>query len=124
MGKLPATFGSLLTLLPRACIRLVHAMARAVACELCAAGGAGRANEAASGLEELKALDVIVTGMQLERLIERGQAVAADVAARYAAAQQADAVTLAPIKRKKVTAARSCFGPCHLRAALRIPHLD
>ncbi len=70
---------------------------------------AGRANEAASGLEELKALDVIVTGLQLERLIERGQAVAADVAARYGAAQQADATALAPVKRKKVTAAAS---PC------------
>ena len=65
-------------------------------------GCAGGKNEAASGLEELKALDVIVSGMQLERLVERWQGVVAEVTARYESAQQADAAALAPIKRKRV----------------------
>ncbi|BDA49634.1 Signal recognition particle subunit SRP68 [Coccomyxa sp. Obi] len=61
----------------------------------------GRANEASSGVDELKALDVTVTGLQLERTIERGQALVADTRARYESSSQSEPTVQKVVKKKK-----------------------
>ncbi|KAK9904768.1 hypothetical protein WJX75_002167 [Coccomyxa subellipsoidea] len=61
----------------------------------------GRANEASSGVDELKALDVTVTGLQLERTIERGQAQVADTRARYESSSQSEPTVQKAVKKKK-----------------------
>ena len=71
----------------KSCIALLHA---------------GRANEASSGVDELKALDVTVTGLQLERTIERGQAQVADTRARYESSSQSEPTVQKAVKKKKV----------------------
>lgn len=65
---------------------------------------AGRANEASSGADELKMLDVTVTGLQLERTIERGQAQVADTRARYESSSQSEPTVQKVVKKKKVRA--------------------
>lgn len=74
--------------------------------------GAGRASEAASGVEELKALDVAVTGLGLERAIERGEAQVAAVRARYESSQASDAAAVHKAARKKKV---RVLGSCTVR---------
>lgn len=66
-------------------------------------GWAGRSGEQAAGSqEELKALDVTVTGTQLERMILRGKALAADVRKRYESSSQEQPTTAQPVKKRKM----------------------
>lgn len=73
---------------------------------------AGRANEASSGVDELKALDVTVTGLQLERTIERGQALVADTRARYESSSQSEPTMQKVVKKKKARTPRNICFPC------------
>jgi len=77
--------------------------------------GVGRASEAALGVEELKALDVAVTGLGLERAIERGEAQVAAVRARYESSQASDAAAVHKAARKK-----KVLGSCTPHAALQL----
>ena len=66
-------------------------------------GCAGRSGEQGAGSqEELKALDVTVTGTQLERMILRGKAIAADVRNRYESSSQEQPITAQPVKKRKM----------------------
>ena len=63
---------------------------------------AGRSGEQAAGSqEELKLLDVTVTGTQLERVIQRGKALAADARQRYESGTQEEPATAQPLKKRK-----------------------
>ena len=53
-------------------------------------------------MDELKALDVTVTGLQLERTIERGQALLTDTRARYESSSQSETTVQKVVKKKKV----------------------
>ncbi len=75
----------------------------------------GRSGEQAAGSqEELKLLDVTVTGTQLERVIQRGKALAADARQRYESSSQEEPATAQPVKkRKKVGLLRThCISCC------------
>ena len=68
----------------------------------CCLYDAGRSGEQAAGSqEELKLLDVTVTGTQLERVIQRGKALAADARQRYESSSQEEPVTAQPVKKRK-----------------------
>ncbi|CAL5220684.1 g2733 [Coccomyxa viridis] len=63
---------------------------------------AGKSGEQAAGSqEELKLLDVTVTGTQLERVIQRGKALAADARQRYESGTQEEPATAQPLKKRK-----------------------
>lgn len=63
---------------------------------------AGRSGEGAAGSqEELKLLDVTVTGTQLERVIQRGKALAADARQRYESSGQGEPAAAQPVKKRK-----------------------
>ena len=46
-------------------------------------------------------LDVTVTGTQLERMLQRGKALAADVRQRYEASGQDEPAAAQPVKKRK-----------------------
>ena len=61
-------------------------------------------------------LDVTVTGTQLERMIQRGKALAADLRQRYEASGQDEPAAAQPVKKRKKVSI--CSGPlrslsCH-----------
>ena len=66
---------------------------------LCDAGRSGE--QAAGSQEELKLLDVAVTGTQLERVIQRGKALTADARQRYESGSQEEPATAQPVKKRK-----------------------
>ncbi len=63
-------------------------------------------------MDELKALDVTVTGLQLERTIERGQALVADTRARYESSSQSEPTVQKVFKKKKARPSRKTPFPC------------
>ncbi len=62
-------------------------------------------------------LDVTVTGTQLERMLQRGKALAADVRQRYEASGQDEPAAAQPVKKRKKVSVFSghtahCCAPC------------
>ena len=63
-------------------------------------------------------LDVTVTGTQLERMIQRGKALAADARQRYEASGRDEPAAAQPVKKRKKVG--TCSGQCaHL--CIRVP---
>ena len=64
-------------------------------------------------------LDVTVTGTQLERMLQRGKALAADVRQRYEASGQDEPAAAQPVKKRKKAStfpghtAHNCV-PCYV----------
>jgi hypothetical protein len=82
-------------------------------------GWQGRASDASASLEELKALDVAVTGTQLERTIERWRAQLRDVLARYESGQHANGPLQSTPKKRVLLLGLRPAAPTHCMWLLR-----